>query len=197
MLDDFNFIIHKIKQEWLPRHNIFGICETLWTFLAGCVFPLVWSVAPNYCIEICQHQCDCFILAFGLFQQIFLAEFAMAGLIEKLWCSFFAQFLYFSIQRWLFSVGFYESGFIDSFWSSVIVIPLHLFIWTVTQCIGNGWIRSFFNRSFYIRIRIFCSFRYWIFITRFCTRSRSFFCCFRRSISSCCFSGSTLLFISI
>ena len=181
MLDDFNFIIHKIKQEWLPRHNIFGTWETLWTFLAGGVFPLVWSVAPNYCIEICQHQCDCFILAFGLFQQIFLAEFAMAGLIEKLWCSFFAQFLYFSIQRWLFSVGFYESGFIDSFWSSVIVIPLHLFIWTVTQCIGNFCIRSFcISRFFFIRVIFFC------------TRT-SFWVLFR----NWCFSGSTLLFISI
>ena len=185
MLDDFNFIIHKIKQEWLPRHNIFGICETLWTFLAGGVFPLVWSVATNYCIEICQHQCDCFILAFGFFQQIFLAEFAVGGLIEKLWCSFFAQFLYFSIQRLLFSVGFYESGFINSFWSSmIIVISLHLFIWTVTQCIENGWIRRSFSRSFF-PIRI--------------TSLRRSSCIFFRSrcITTSWFSSCKFLFISI
>ena len=148
MFDDFNFIIHPIKQEWLPWHNIFGISEAFLTFLAGGVFPLVWSVAPNYCIEICLHECDSSILAFGFFQQNFWAESVTAGFIEKFWCSFFAQFLYFSIQRFLFSVGLYESGFIDSFWSSVPVINLHLSIWIITQSTGTFCINRFFSRRF-------------------------------------------------
>jgi hypothetical protein len=181
---------------------------------------LVWSVAPNYCIEICQHQCDRFILAFGFFQQIFLAEFAMAGIIEKLRCSFFAQFLYFSIQRLLFSVGFYESGFIDSFWSSVILISLHGCIGIITQCIENICINSSQIMFFFIRIRVFSSRKRFISRCGICRifsfRSRYSICrifSFRSRYSICrifffsrnffsnyfsrIFFSSTLLFISI
>ena len=147
MFDDFNFIIHPIKKEWGTWGNIFKTFEPPLTIIVSGVFPLVWIVSPNYWIEICLHQYDGFIMAEAFLPQNWRVESVSAGFVEKLWCSFFAQFLYFSIQRLLLSICFYELGSIDSFWCFLLFIFLHLYLWNKKLCFGNGWLNQFFRST--------------------------------------------------